>query len=310
MIENCQMKITIADEYHLILGNGQGWQFTSTPGVTSEVRELGRIMGLKCCEPNGYQKLVFIRRGSEKIKSEDTMYKQHRNMEATLRRLGWKARDLKSIKLWSHNDVPDMICEITHGEGDYELSILSMRLSLYPIYERELNSGGLPFHAGLVERDGKGVLLAAPKNIGKSTCCRRIPGPWNALCDEETLIVRDGQKQYLAHPFPTWSDYLTRGSNRTWNVQRYVPLAAIFFLEQAEDDKAIPLGQGEAASLMNQSAMQVFLRSCIHLDREKMRAFRKKLFDNACELAGAIPTFKLRVGLDGRFWEKIEAVLF
>ena len=63
-------------------------------------------------------------------------------------------------------------------------------------------------------------------------------------------------------------------------------------------------------TLMNQSAMQVFLRSCIHLDREKMRAFRKKLFENACELAYAIPTFKLRVGLDGRFWEKIEAVLF
>jgi SynChlorMet cassette protein ScmC len=184
-----------------------------------------------------------------------------------------------------------------------------MRLSLYPIYERALNSGGLPFHAGVVERDGKGVLLAAPKNIGKSTCCRRIPRPWNALCDEETLIVQDAQRQYLAHPFPTWSDYLTRGSNRTWNVQRYIPLAAIFFLEQAEADKVIPLGQGEAAALMNQSAMQVCVRNWMNLDGEKMRAFRKKLFDNACELTWAIPIFKLRVSLTGRFWEEMEKVL-
>lgn len=184
-----------------------------------------------------------------------------------------------------------------------------MRYSLYPIYQKAQDLGGLPFHAGLVESDGKGVLLAASRNIGKSTCCRRIPNPWDVLCDEEALVMRTDQEQYVAHPFPTWSDYLMKRSERTWDVQRYVPLSAIFFLERGETDEAIPIGQGEAAVQINNSVTQVLLRTHHYLDREEVKVSRKKLFDNGCDLAGAVPAFKLRVSLKGRFWEEIEEVL-
>lgn len=311
MFENRGANRNLVGESILRLGNGQGWQLASTLQVKSEVQELARIMGLESLEPNGHPKLIFIRRGLRGTQFEETILgldKDMKDIKVGLPRLGWKAHDLWLLRIWSHNDCPDLICEIAHEESDYELSLLSMRLSVYPIYQRAQDSGGLPLHAGLVERDGKGILLAGPRNTGKSTCCMRIPYPWRTLCDEEALVVIDDQQKYLAHPFPTWSEYLVKQCKRTWSVEHCVPVSAIFFLEQALTDDVIHLGQGEAAALMNQSATQVSHRYWNNLDREKVRTLKEKLFDNACELAKSVPAFKLRVSVTGRFWEKIEAV--
>jgi len=204
--------------------------------------------------------------------------------------------------------VPDVICEMGHEES-HELDIIRMSLSIYPIFEGAQETGGLPLHAALVEREGIGILLAASGNTGKSTCCRRLSTPWHARCDDEALVVLDKQRRYLAHPFPTWSNFLWRLSERTWSVEWHVPLAAIFFLEQAEIDEVVSMGQGKAAASMTQLAMQVYDPNWNNLNREEVRTLKKRLFDNACEIAKALPVFKLRVSLKGRFWEKIETVL-
>ena len=184
-----------------------------------------------------------------------------------------------------------------------------MLLALYPILERVQDSGGLALHAAVVERQGIGILLAASANTGKSTCCSRLSSPWRPLCDDEALVVQDDKKQYQVHPLPTWSDYFMKRSEQTWNIESHVPLAAIFFLEQAEIDDVVPMGRGQAAVYIAQSAMQVSEPNLSNVDRAEVRAFRKKLFDNSCDLARVIPAFKLQVSLNGRFWEKIEQVV-
>jgi SynChlorMet cassette protein ScmC len=309
MIQNYLVKTAVSGAYLLLLGNGQGWQLIPNPEVMLQVGELGRIMGLRPCGPNGYPKLIFTRRGTAKTEDEEARWRFDEDIELDLRRLGWKAHDLRFIRFWSHEDEPDLICEMRHEEGDYQRRILSMRFSLYPIYQQVEESGGLPLHAGLVEHNGKGVLLAGPKNAGKSTCCRRLPKPWYPLCDEETLIVRVDQKQYLAHPLPTWSEYLAKRSEQTWNVHSHVPISSIFFLEQAGCDEVIPLGRGEAAVFINQLATQVCCRYWNNLDNKDLISRKTKLFENATKLARAIPAFRLRVGLKGRFWEEMEKVL-
>jgi SynChlorMet cassette protein ScmC len=206
--------------------------------------------------------------------------------------------------------VEDVICEFRHQKGAYEQSILSMRLSLLPIYQTAEQLGGLPLHSALVKHNDMGVMLAAPKKTGKSTCCNRFPSPWQVLCDEETLIVRDDRKQFMAHPFPTWSYYAAGDDKRTWDTQQHIPVAGIFFLEKSEKDQVAPIGQGEAAAFINQTATQVCHRFWNNLSNDEVKARKKRLFQNACELAQAIPTFKLRVSLEGRFWEQIEKVIF
>jgi SynChlorMet cassette protein ScmC len=294
--------------YCLQLANGQGWHLISTEGVRAWVEKFASIMELTCCKPNGDPNLIFIRRESGNRERRDPIKGLVSNPRGGFPSRGWSTHNLSLLTLWSHNDVPDVICEIGH-EDRHNLEIASMYLSLHPIYQRAQDSGGLPFHAALVRWNGIGILLAAPGNSGKSTCCRRLPPPWQALCDDETLIVRDKQKGYLAHPFPTWSDYLLRGSKRTRNVQRHLPVSAIFFLEQAETDEAVHIGQGQAAIRINQSSIEVCRRNWKNLDREEEVSIRKKLFHNACHLARVVPAFKLRVSLNGPFWEEIEKVL-
>jgi SynChlorMet cassette protein ScmC len=294
--------------YCIRLANGQVWNMVATIGATSWLEKLASIMELEVCDRNGYPKLVFIRREKDKERQWNLICSVDPNIEVNLARRGWKAYEFPAIRIWFHRRLPDVLCEIG-DEAKHEVDFIRKWLALYPIFQMAQSSGGLPFHAGLVERDGRGVLLAASGNTGKSTCCRRLHSPWHSLCDDETLVVRDNLKRYLAHPFPTWSVHLWRKSEQTWNVEEHVPLSAIFFLEQAETDEVIPMGQGKAAASMIQSAMQVCDRFWSNLNDAELRAHRKKVFENACELAKSVSAFKLRVSLTGRFWEEIEKVL-
>ena len=308
-IRKCPVHADVVGEYLLRLGNGQVWQLTSTVGAESEVVELARLMGLRTGKSNGYPKLVFIRERLKQTECAETPYIPNKNIEEDLRKCGWQAHDLRVLRVWYRNDTADLICEMRHDEDVYEETILSMRLSLYPIYQQVLDSGGLPLHAGLVENQGKGVLLAAPRNMGKSTSCRRLPSTWHSLCDEEALIVRHAERRYLVHPLPTWSEYFEKRSNQTWKVNDHLPLTSIFLLEKSTVDEVIPLGQGEATAFMSQLALQMCYRYWADLGPPEMRSCRTQLLENICELAGAVPVFKLRVSLNGRFWEKIETVL-
>lgn len=294
--------------YRLILANNQGWHLSATEELRPWAERLASILKLNTSESDGFQKLIFAKRKPAKEPKIKSLSWQNQYLHQDLPSRGWKVHDLFVLRLWSHNEVPDLICELG-DEDSYDLTILRMRSSLYPIYQRSQSSGGLPLHAALIERNGIGVLLAASNETGKSTCCRRLPAPWKALCDEESLIVRDDQKNYRVHPFPTWSEYLERRSERSWNVQQHLPLGGIFFLEQAQTDEIVTLGQGEATAFISQSSIQAFRLSWTNLEQKEIRILKQKTFEIACELVKAVPTFKLRFSLSGQFWEEIEKVL-
>jgi len=290
------------------LASGQWWHFVATEAVMQWVENLASIMELKTCDENGYPKLIFVRNETDKRKCDELIYYLAPSIREGLPRRDWKVRELPLIHVWSHPDVPDVICELGHREG-YELDIIRKRLALYPIYERAINSGGLPLHAALVERNGIGILLAASGNKGKSTCCRSLPLPWNPMCDDEALVVPNARRRYFAHPFPTWSDYIWRRAEQTWNVQRHVPLSAILFLERSETSEIVPIGGGQEAAFITKSAMEVFDPNWNNMHPQEVRALREKLLENACELAKEIPAYIFRLSLSGRFWDKIEKVI-
>ncbi len=296
------------NRYKLRLADGQGWHFIATPETREWVKKLATIMELKTCGTEEYPKLIFTRRESSERGFRKLVCGLASKIQKDLPRTGWKAHGRKWLRFWSHSHLPDIICEVGLGE-DQIMNFLIMWFSLFPIYQQAQHRGGMSFHAALVERNGIGVLLAAPGDIGKSTCCRRIPHPWHSLCDDETIVVRDNKNGYLAHPFPTWSDYLWRSTERTWNVQRYFSLAAIFFLQQAETNEVIPAGQGQTALLVSQSESCIALRNRATLDRKEEMTSKMKSFSNACEIAKAIPGYILRVSRSGQFWEEMEKVL-
>ena len=309
MLLDCSARKTIAGTYLLPLSDGQAWRITATEGVRAWVDRLARIMGLNKCVSNEYPRIIFIWNKYPAVSGSELIGRLGSDLKKGFPPEGWNPQNYSYVRFWSHPEVEDVVCETWPVKGTQQ-EILRMRSSLQPVYQKAQDVGGLPLHAALVRRNGMGVMLAGPKKTGKSTCCRRIPEPWGVLCDEETLIVPNDKKQYFAHPFPTWSDYLLRRSQRTWKVQNHIPVLAVFFLEQSETDKVIALGQGEAGALINQSSMQVCYRYWNNIDNQLARTHKKGLFENACELSKSIPAFKLRVSLRGRFWEEMEKVLF
>ena len=297
--------------YLLRLGDGNSWHIIAMPGTRLWAEKFATIMQLKPDGQNQYSrspKMFFSLKDSGKHGHGEPNNLIDSKIEGALPRSGWKAHDFRSLQFWSHQASPDIICEIGN-ESNHELDIIRMWTVLYIIYLRVQASGGLPLHAALIEREGKGILLAGPGCSGKSTLCRRLPRPWRALSDDQTLIVRDEHKTYLSHPIPTWSDYLWQRAKPRWNVERYIPLKAIFFIEQARYNQVVLIGQGQAAVFINYSSTDVCRAIWRNLSNKEERKLKKKIFDNSCQLARAVPAYILHTSPNGRFWDEMERVL-
>jgi len=204
----------------------------------------------------------------------------------------------------------DTTVECTVGSAISE-DMLASRLAQLSqtIPMASLDSGGMLLHGALVEKNGEGVILAGHGGAGKSTAAGRVPPPWRSLCDDTAFIVRGGDGRYRAHPWPTWSTFMFGGTGGTWPTETSLPLRGIFVLEQAREERADPLGRGEAACLLTECCEQVTWPAFHSLSRQKLRDIRTRRFDNICDLVRIVPAYHLRLSLTGRFWEEIEKVL-
>jgi hypothetical protein len=195
------------------------------------------------------------------------------------------------------------LCNYSDG-----LFIQLMELSL--VIARDVQArGGVLIHGALAERDGSGVILAAPGGTGKTTASDRLPAPWRSLCDDTTLVVPDFQGNYWAHPWPTWSRFLDGGPGGTWDVQNAIPLKGVFFLARAVEDRVESVGPGQAVSLLVECAEQTSQLMARGLSKEETRALHLEWFNNLCALVRVVPTHVLHISLTGAFWQEIEQML-
>jgi hypothetical protein len=202
-----------------------------------------------------------------------------------------------------------MVCSLSpcdHWGGPFANLV---KLSL--VFAREAQArGGVLIHGALAERDGIGVILAAPSGTGKTTASNRLPAPWRSLCDDATLVVLDPQGNYWAHPWPTWSRVLDGEPGGAWDVQSAVPLKGIFFLAQAVEDRVERIGPGKAVSLLVECVRQASMFMPLGLfNREALRALHLERFNNLCAMVRVIPAHVLHISLTGAFWQEIEQAL-
>ncbi|MCM1567438.1 MAG: SynChlorMet cassette protein ScmC [Dehalobacter sp.] len=310
------MSETIGPEgYSLTLADGQQWCIIHEDEASEPiVKRLVSIFGLKADNGNGSTKIIVAKRcfGAEgDIVNDSRSYSRFKDYP----RDGWLMVRQDPVRIWHHPDIPDMVCELMdydkeklHIENLEYLDFQYMVGTLYPIYQRVIDRGGIIMHSAMMELGGKGVVLAAESGTGKSTCYRRIEKPWRAVTDEEALVVKVGDR-YIMHPMPTWKNYYELGMKEASNVQQQIPLHAIFFLERGEKDRAFPVGKGKAALLIYQSSIQLLGKYWLFMSMPEAAAFRKKLLDNACNIAASVPAYTLQATLTGRFWEEMEKAL-
>jgi len=260
-----------ACSYRLKLSNGQGWNILSDEHNRAWTERFASILNLSTVTSDEESfMLTFVR--NQKDKSEGSP--------------------------GVHIEVPANL--------NRKASVFTMWKSILPIYKQAIMAKGVPIHSALIEHDKKGFLLAAPGGTGKTTCCNRLPTDWNAHCDDETLLVWNGEdNSYKGHPFPTWSNFYLDRPPWDWEVERSLQVNGIFFLQQSKVDSIEYLGQGKSAALIYQASSQICRRIWNELDSGQSEELKKHLFTLAGDVARQIPAFILNVSLDGMFWELI-----
>lgn len=277
--------------WRLQLANGQRWNFSADASLRSWLEQFAHILNL---ERNGREpgaRLIFKAGGNVATGPGRT-------------------HDPGLVSLRKCDDSPDVICEFKGRRGSRR-DIECMWHALSPIYLGAIRRQGLPLHAGLIEINGRGILLAGSSGRGKSTLCRRLSSSYTVLCDDEALVVRDDQGRYWGHPFPTWSRLMKPGHEGSWAVQKAVPLSHIFFITPSEKDEITTLGRGRAAMLTTRASLEKSLGSWgwEDADDSEGRAMKNQIFHNACLLAGTIPASLFHVGLTGRIEQEMEKVV-
>jgi SynChlorMet cassette protein ScmC len=299
---------TPSPAYTLTLADGTTWDFSAGGGVRRQLGILGRVMTLTKDGTGGGTRIIFLPPGTLHDGNLDDGPHRDATLPADLPQNDWNPRAAGQVICWYHAESPHTLCEIARDMAP-EVLYPALNLSLAPLSRHAVRQAGFPVHGALVERDGRGYLLSGPSQQGKSTCCSRLPRTWNVLCDEQALVLRTGDGEFLAHPLPTWNNFLGKGDQRRWKTEQAVPLSGIFFLAKAPEDAVEPLERARAAVLLYDAAMYKYRFAMAGAAREEIRAERGALFGSTCDAAQRIPAFTLRVSLHGRFWEEMEKVM-
>ena len=132
-------------------------------------------------------------------------------------------------------------------------------------------------HSSLVELHGKAVLFSAPSGVGKSTQAQLWAEHLGAdlLNGDRTVIRRTDAGFTAAGSF--WSG--TSGIYR--NVQ--APIAGIFLLEQASENRIEPVGIEAFRALLSESTVNSW-----------DPAFMTQLTDLICDVMAQVPIYRLR----------------
>ena len=303
--------------FTLQLGDGSHWWIGSMPVVSNWVEKLASMLQIHPGNTDGTNLMVFLEGNASLAEIKELVAPESgwAPLNKKVKRLvapdsGWIALNNSFLRLWYGMDSPDLVVELktpmSRNKG-YD----SLRLALQFVFRRSLPRGGLPVHAALVEHQGKGFLLVGTSGTGKSTCCRRLSPPWRARCDDEVLLTLAPDGRYLAHPFPTWSDYFSLQQKDILQSQSqdYSHLAGIFFIEKSPSDECLPMDPAKALIEIIIASQIVLDRHLWYCDPKEASSLRAVMFANACKLVHQVPAFHLRVSLTGRFWEQIEAAL-
>jgi signal peptidase I len=191
---------------------------------------------------------------------------------------------------------------------DRDMQVIQMQRIASRIARETLTRGGLLLHGALAENQQSGFIMAGTSGMGKSTASRRLPAPWRSLCDDRTLVMRDGNGRFWAHPWPTWSLFKLGGPGGSWAVEDAKSLRAIFFLDRSPSDQLEPVNATQATALILESALDLAGAAPL-TNGDAAWTLCSERVGAARALAAAVPAFSLKLSLDGQFWQGIERVL-
>ncbi|NTV01095.1 MAG: SynChlorMet cassette protein ScmC, partial [Methanoregulaceae archaeon] len=173
-----------------------------------------------------------------------------REAQAARAAFGGKEQDplsIRDVKIYQEPRETLVVLPLTTRE---DLGIIHMMIALFPVYLQVIKDGGLPLHGAILKHpEYGGIGILAPGGTGKTTCSQRVIAPWSSPCDDFFVVIRSRQG-YLAHPFPTWSEFLDEQKRRSgpgsWDSQDCTPLKGMYFLQKGKEDDCSVLDRIDA----------------------------------------------------------------
>jgi SynChlorMet cassette protein ScmC len=224
----------------------------------------------------------------------------------------WQPLCIKGTRVWLRPAIFDAIIaipeELFGGNETASLSCRAASAVLFALYQKVMVNGGMPLHSALIRRGKAGFLLVGKSGSGKTTCCRRIPLPWEALADEELVVSRLPRKDYYADPFPNLSDITIRSARVSHGAAlRGSRVTALLFLEKGTADAIGPINKAEAAMCLVRAAEEVSMRDAY--DGSSGAALRRiAQMKWAIQCVRDLPTLRLSASLHGAYWMLLEQV--
>ncbi len=148
--------------------------------------------------------------------------------------------------------------------------------------------GGFLLHASSAVRNSRAFLFSGVSEAGKTTIARLAPSDVVLLTDEASYVRKVGT-QYVAFGTPFAGDLGEPGKNIS------APIAALYLLEKAAENRITPVAPGEAVRRLMRNIL--FFAH----DPELVRL----VFRSACAFVEAVPVFQLSFFPDRRVWELI-----
>lgn len=169
----------------------------------------------------------------------------------------------------------------------YPESICDSLLRIIVSY-RVMERGGLLIHGAGLIRDGRGYLFIGQSGAGKSTVARCSAHSTTVLSDDLTVAyLTDAGGRIYGTPF--FGEYATAGANLG------APLAGIYFLHQAPENKTV--------SLAPHVALPKLLRSTMFYGTDRSSA--KGVLDLALAFCSQISCHTLHFLPENSFWRCI-----
>ena len=195
-------------------------------------------------------------------------------------------KDVDMVAVFNRDHSHGMIY---HGERlkdlfkEGKLSALTLFPSDQILLARVLaDRGGGYFHAAGAILDGRGLLFVGHSDAGKSTVAAMLKGKAEILCDDR-IIVRERPEGFRI--YGTWShgDVADVSANSA-------PLKAMLFLEQAKQNRLIPI----------EDKRQRFKKVLPYLIKPlETRDWWEKMLDLTQRIAGSVPCYFLEFDKNG-----------
>jgi SynChlorMet cassette protein ScmC len=296
--------------YILPLADGMVWTFAAASGgpLAPWLDELAHILSLK--KPDSSEASLVVSHPSFRGRIRLIPMDKNRNPAGTAK--SWMSFTQGSAyQAWISPEANEAVLEINPEFIDHpEIRYIDMSAVLRIVFHYCVASGsGCSLHAASAALNGRGIVIVASGQTGKSTCHGRLPGTWTPLADDCALAVKIPAGGFAIQPMPTWSNYLRREKASVFDTGAAYPLKALFFLEQDDKDEVEKVLPSIAAGILHRLSREAWGAFINRFPATEKKKLGRSVFEACCAVANATPGYILRATLHGKFWREIEKVL-